>query len=136
MISACNVQAWDLHEQGKLLDLIDPRLGLQNDDLAEAQRVINIALMCLQNSGDKRPNMDRVLTMLQGETISEVIAPVSAGNTEALYRRRYSGNNEVGMESSYSVSPSDPLSPNLLTNPDGHLTDGTATLELSVLTPR
>lgn len=135
-----------MHEQGKLIDLIDPSLGLQNEDLSEALRVVNIALMCLQICGDKRPNMDRVLTMLQGETISEVVAPVSAGNTEALFRRRYSTSNKVGAESStsieeegyssYNVNSSGPMSCNLLLNQDGHMTDGTATLELSVLTPR
>lgn len=150
---ALMVQAWDLHEQGKLMDLIDPSLGLTNDDLLEAQRVVHIALMCLQICGDKRPNMDRVLTMLQGETVSEVVAPVSAGNTEALYRRRNSttttnNNNKVGAESmlieesynnttsSYNIGSSRPMSPNSLLNHDGHMTDGTATLELSVLTPR
>lgn len=144
------VQAWELHEQGKLMDLIDPSLGLTNDDLVEARRVVHIALMCLQICGDKRPNMDRVLTMLQGETVSEVIAPVSAGNTEALYRRRNStnNNNKVGAEStlieegynnntsSYNIDSSRPMSPNSLMNHDGHMTDGTATLELSILTPR
>lgn len=144
--TALIVQAWDLHEQGKLMDLLDPSLGLQSDDLVEARRVVNIALMCLQTCGDKRPNMDRVLTLLQGETVSEVIAPVSAGNTEALYRRRNSTINKGGAEStttfiegynsSFNIDSSRPMSPNLLTNQDGHMTDGTATLELSVLTPR
>lgn len=62
------VQAWNLHDEGRLMDLVDPTLQLQTDEeREEVLRVIKIALQCLQMIGDRRPTMAQVITMLQGE---------------------------------------------------------------------
>jgi hypothetical protein len=66
-------QACSLHEQDKLMDLIDQRLNNSVLD-DEAQRVINVALLCVQTSAARRPSMSRVLTMLLNEVDVEVVS--------------------------------------------------------------
>ncbi|KAH8970992.1 hypothetical protein BDL97_02G119200 [Sphagnum fallax] len=65
--------ACSLHEQDRLTDLIDQRLNnnVSND---EAQRVINVALLCVQTSATRRPSMSRVLAMLLNEVDVEVVS--------------------------------------------------------------
>jgi hypothetical protein len=66
-------QACSLHEQDKLMDLIDPRLNNNVLD-DEAQRVINVALLCVQTSATRRPSMSRVLAMLLNEVDVEIVS--------------------------------------------------------------
>jgi hypothetical protein len=49
-----------------LMNLVDQKI---NDTLVviEVQRVINVALLCVQIESTKRPSMSQVLAMLQGE---------------------------------------------------------------------
>lgn len=54
------------------MHLVDSTLDLQEDQKLEAQRLINIALLCLQNNDEQRPTMARVVAMLQGDRDSEV----------------------------------------------------------------
>ncbi|CAK9218045.1 unnamed protein product [Sphagnum troendelagicum] len=65
--------ACSLHEQDRLMDLIDQRLNnnVSND---EAQRVINVALLCVQTSATRRPSMSHVLAMLLNEVDVEVVS--------------------------------------------------------------
>ena len=63
------------------MDLVDTTLNLRDDERAEVQRVIKIALVCVQNDPEHRPTMARVVAMLQNDTNSEVMA-VSAGDEE------------------------------------------------------
>ncbi|KAG0624025.1 hypothetical protein M758_3G218500 [Ceratodon purpureus] len=66
--------AWLLHEQDRLMELIDPELQLTTDEeVRDVQRVINVCLLCIQNSAEKRPSMARVVSILQSDTESEVI---------------------------------------------------------------
>ncbi|CAK9268853.1 unnamed protein product [Sphagnum jensenii] len=55
--------AHSLHEQDKLFDLIDQQLNNNILD-DEAQRVIDVALLCVQTSASRRPSMSHVLAML------------------------------------------------------------------------
>jgi hypothetical protein len=66
-------QACSLHEQDKLMDLIDQRLNNNVLD-DEAQLVINVALLCVQTSATRRPSMSRVLAMLLKEVDVEVVS--------------------------------------------------------------
>ena len=66
------VQAWKLHGEGKVMDLVDPTLILSGDERMEVQRLIHIALLCSQYEAEKRPTMARVVAMLQYDTESEV----------------------------------------------------------------
>jgi len=65
-------QAYSLHEQNKLMDLIHQQL--ENNVLDdEAQHVINVALLCVQTSTTRRPWMSCVLAMLLNEVDMEVV---------------------------------------------------------------
>ncbi|CAK9218046.1 unnamed protein product [Sphagnum troendelagicum] len=55
--------AHSLHEQDKLFDLIDQQLNNNILD-DEAQRVIDVALLCVRTSASRRPLMSHVLAML------------------------------------------------------------------------
>ncbi|CAK9882199.1 unnamed protein product, partial [Sphagnum jensenii] len=60
-------KAWRLHREGNLIDIVDQNLHLLNDETIQAQRLLNITLLCLLNDGEKRPSMARVVAMLQGD---------------------------------------------------------------------
>jgi serine/threonine protein kinase len=66
-------QAWDLQRHGKLMDIVDPSMSLQDEERGEVHRVINIALLCIQNEAELRPSIERVVAMLQGESELEVV---------------------------------------------------------------
>lgn len=69
--SSC-YQAWRLRDEDKLMQLIDESLSLQIDEEIEVQRFLKIAFLCVHMSADKRPNMSRVVAMLQGDMDSEI----------------------------------------------------------------
>ncbi|CAM6061030.1 unnamed protein product, partial [Sphagnum tenellum] len=66
-------KAWRLHREGNLIDIVDQNLHLLNDETIQAQRLLNITLLCLLNDGEKRPSMARVVAMLQGDVESEIV---------------------------------------------------------------
>ncbi|KAH9552963.1 hypothetical protein CY35_09G095400 [Sphagnum magellanicum] len=66
-------KAWRLHREGNLIDIMDQNLHLLNDETIQAQRLLNIALLCLLNDGERRPSMARVVAMLQGEVDSGIV---------------------------------------------------------------
>lgn len=53
-----------LQEEGNLLDLVDTRLG-SDYSKEEALNILNLALMCTENSPTLRPAMSAVVTMLE-----------------------------------------------------------------------
>jgi len=61
------LQAWKLLSKNSLMDLIDPRLQCSNIELFEVKRVLEIAILCVQTSAEKRPTMFRVVAMLAGD---------------------------------------------------------------------
>jgi predicted O-linked N-acetylglucosamine transferase (SPINDLY family) len=62
------------------MNIVDCTLGLHNDEMKEALRVVKIALLCLQLEPNNRPTMARVVAMLQGE--AEIIEIVLDNNLE------------------------------------------------------
>lgn len=54
--------AWELHEEGKLLDLVDPELEEFPKD--EVVRYMKVALFCTQATASRRPLMSQVTEML------------------------------------------------------------------------
>ncbi|KAG0584545.1 hypothetical protein KC19_3G217100 [Ceratodon purpureus] len=64
--------AWLLHEQNNLMELVDPQLHLNDEEMHDVQRVINVCLICIQNAAEKRPTMARVVSILQSDTESEI----------------------------------------------------------------
>ncbi|KAL4292115.1 hypothetical protein GQ457_14G007920 [Hibiscus cannabinus] len=57
--------AWDLHENNRSLDLVDPNLAEIDEN--EALRVVMVALLCTQGSPSMRPPMSRVVAILAGD---------------------------------------------------------------------
>lgn len=93
--------AWKLHGEGKLVDLVDPTLILQDDERAEVLRLINIALLCSQDAAEQRPTMARVVAMLQHDTESEVVVVASVSQERQLDSLRLLG---LGKEELITVS--------------------------------
>ncbi len=62
-----------MHREGNLIDIVDQNLHLLNDEAIQAQRLLNITLLCLLNDGEKRPSMAHVVAMLQGEVEVEIV---------------------------------------------------------------
>lgn len=58
-------QAWNLHENNKEIELVDPTLHEYDAD--EVRRIIDVALLCTQASPGLRPMMSRVVAMLAGD---------------------------------------------------------------------
>ncbi|XP_057766382.1 probable LRR receptor-like serine/threonine-protein kinase At1g53440 [Salvia miltiorrhiza] len=58
--------AYVLQEQGSLVELVDPSLGLEYSE-EEALRMLNLALLCANPSPTLRPSMSSVVSMLQGK---------------------------------------------------------------------
>ncbi|KAL0300968.1 UNVERIFIED_CONTAM: putative LRR receptor-like serine/threonine-protein kinase [Sesamum radiatum] len=57
--------AWNLHENGRELELVDP--NLPQYDANAAKRIVGVALLCTQASPALRPSMSRVVAMLTGD---------------------------------------------------------------------
>ncbi|KAI3912912.1 hypothetical protein MKW92_011728 [Papaver armeniacum] len=53
---------WQLYEEGKLVELVDPELNEYPED--EVVRYIKVALFCTQAAATRRPTMTQVITML------------------------------------------------------------------------
>ncbi|GKV00907.1 hypothetical protein SLEP1_g13517 [Rubroshorea leprosula] len=54
--------AWELHEEGKLVELVDPALGEYSEE--EVTRYIKVAFFCTQAAANRRPLMNQVVDML------------------------------------------------------------------------
>jgi hypothetical protein len=74
-------QAWELLQRDSLVELVDRTMSLQDEEKLEVHRLINIALLCIQNEAEQRPSMERVVAMLQGDGQSEAVMP-KPGNEE------------------------------------------------------
>ncbi|KAG2649702.1 hypothetical protein PVAP13_1NG128600 [Panicum virgatum] len=61
-----------LNQQGKLLELVDQRLGSDYSQ-EQALRLLNIALLCTKTSPTQRPRMSSVVKMLCGQIPIEVV---------------------------------------------------------------
>lgn len=68
------MKACVLQEEGNLLELVDPSLGL-NYSKEEVMRMLHIALLCTNLSPTLRPSMSSVVSMLEGKIAVEV--PIS-----------------------------------------------------------
>jgi serine/threonine protein kinase len=77
--------AMELHQQGRHLDLVDPKLEGRVDE-AEAARAVRIALCCLHQDPAQRPSMAAVVRMLEG-TVAPPEPRVEALGFLRLYGR-------------------------------------------------
>ena len=56
-------QAYQLWQDGKWNELLDPALG-GDVPVTEVMKCLQVALLCVQDSADDRPNMSEVVAML------------------------------------------------------------------------
>ena len=63
------LQAWQLWNEGKVLELIDPLL-IDSYNLDEFLRYMHIGLLCVQEDAYDRPTMSSVIVMLKSEAVS------------------------------------------------------------------
>jgi len=66
------------------MELIDPTMSLQDDEKVEVHRLINIALLCIQNEAELRPRIEQVVAMLQGESDYQAMVPKSTMDEQYL----------------------------------------------------
>jgi len=59
-------QALNLQQNGDIMELVDPKLG-SGFDKKEAVRMIQVALLCTNQSPALRPKMSAVVKMLEGK---------------------------------------------------------------------
>ncbi|KAF9666657.1 hypothetical protein SADUNF_Sadunf16G0251600 [Salix dunnii] len=79
-------KAYVLHERNNLLELVDPRLG-SSYSKEEAMKMLNLALLCTNQSPSLRPRMSSVVRMLEGNIPVE--APIiNHGGTDQEARFR------------------------------------------------
>ncbi|CAK9230868.1 unnamed protein product [Sphagnum troendelagicum] len=86
--------AWRLHEEDKLLDLMDQKL---NDSYIheEILHTIKVGLLCVQVTPSRRPSMDKVVAMLKGNMGIEVVIKESqyqSDNHDPFLRNEESSN--------------------------------------------
>jgi interleukin-1 receptor-associated kinase 1 len=62
-------QAWQLWNDGRLQELVDPMLG-DEFELAEVMQYAQVALLCAQEESTDRPTMSDVVSLLNFQSIS------------------------------------------------------------------
>ena len=62
-------QAWQLWNEGKGLELIDPIILDESRPPTELLRCIHIGLLCVQDQAKDRPSMLEVVSMLSNENL-------------------------------------------------------------------
>ncbi|EOY13474.1 Leucine-rich repeat transmembrane protein kinase, putative [Theobroma cacao] len=73
-----------LKEKGSLLDLVDPRIG-SNCNIEEVMVMINVALLCTNQTAASRPSMSSVVSMLEGrDAVPEFVADSSISTDEFI----------------------------------------------------
>ena len=92
------MQAWQLWNEGKGLELMDPLLG---DSCCpdEFLRCYHIGLLCVQEDAFDRPTMSSVIIMLRSESLS-----LRQPERPAFSVGRFANNQEIASGSSSSVN--------------------------------
>lgn len=62
------MQAWKLYREDNLLGLLDRKLHVHKHEEGEVRRVLEIAIMCVQQKVEHRPTMFHVVSMLTGDS--------------------------------------------------------------------
>ena len=99
------LQTWQLREEGRLLDIVDPELTEYPVD--EVVRFIKVALFCTQAAAHQRPGMKQVVEMLSKDvTLNEKLLTEPGVYQARTSRRLAGGSLQVA---SSSVSKGKPL---------------------------
>jgi hypothetical protein len=63
-------QAWQLWNDGRLHELVDPLLSDDGYEIEEIARCAHVALLCAQEDPADRPTMSHVIALLNSESTS------------------------------------------------------------------
>ncbi|XP_076949805.1 cysteine-rich receptor-like protein kinase 44 [Bidens hawaiensis] len=63
---------WKLYQKGKLLKFF-LECGIEEENMQEAERMLMVVFLCINNDPNKRPTMSNVVKMLEGE--KDIIPP-------------------------------------------------------------
>ncbi|KAM3361989.1 putative LRR receptor-like serine/threonine-protein kinase [Capsicum galapagoense] len=114
--------AYVLHEQGNLMDLVDPKLGTDYS-WTEASAILELAMMCTNPSPTLRPTMSEVVNVIEGKTkIKTTSSIVRRSTDEIALTKAMAALSESSQSESYStpgpseVTPSCSNSNNNITN--------------------
>ncbi|KAI4323202.1 hypothetical protein L6164_022828 [Bauhinia variegata] len=119
--------AWNLFENNRVIELVDPRLSEFNEE--EVKRIAGVALLCTQTSPALRPSMSRVVAMLSGDIevspatsrpvyftdwnfddVTSLITDVAtSGANTSHYTSSSASSNTVGSTEFPPVNPSKPI---------------------------
>ncbi|ONI12332.1 hypothetical protein PRUPE_4G157800 [Prunus persica] len=78
-----------LKGQGRLMDLVDPRLG-SDFNKEEMMLTINVALLCCNVTSTVRPTMSSVVSMLEGRAaVQELVSDPNASTNEIEAMRKH-----------------------------------------------
>ena len=72
------IQAWQLWRDESCDELVDPSLGEEYQEL-DVMRCIQVALLCVQDSAEDRPNMRDVMAMLSNRN-RRLLLPAQPGS--------------------------------------------------------
>ncbi|KAK3025489.1 hypothetical protein RJ639_041570 [Escallonia herrerae] len=76
-------QALVLKSNGKLMELVDPRLESQYNE-EEVMTMINVALLCTNVSSAVRPSMSSVVSMLEGKAVVQEFVLDVSGSSDMM----------------------------------------------------
>ncbi|XP_058100947.1 probable LRR receptor-like serine/threonine-protein kinase At1g07650 isoform X2 [Magnolia sinica] len=92
--------AYFLQERGRLLELVDPKLGSEFNE-KEAIVMINVALLCTNASPVLRPTMSAVVSMLEGKSlIQDPLSDSSFSSDDLKFKASSSSYEEIQSQSS------------------------------------
>lgn len=78
--------ACHLRQSGNYMELVDQRLGC-NYNIEEAEKMVNVALLCTNAAASERPTMSEVVNMLEGKmAISDVTSDFRAYTSDLRFK--------------------------------------------------
>nr|XP_023874422.1 G-type lectin S-receptor-like serine/threonine-protein kinase CES101 [Quercus suber] len=89
--------AWQLWNEGKGLELIDPTIIDESFPSSEILRCIHIGLLCVQDQATDRPTMLDVATMLSSETV-QLLPPKQPAYLISVVQEKSSEVSEIKLE--------------------------------------
>ncbi|XP_043699672.1 probable leucine-rich repeat receptor-like serine/threonine-protein kinase At3g14840 [Telopea speciosissima] len=92
-----------LKESGNLMELVDPKLGLEFNK-EEALGMLNVALLCTNASSTLRPTMSAVVSMLEGRAAAQEFVPDTSIGGEDMRVNAIRNHFQCGQDQSISES--------------------------------
>ncbi|KAJ7968532.1 Kinase family protein [Quillaja saponaria] len=107
--------AWQLHEEGRLLELVDPEQGEFPEE--EVIRYMKVAFLCTQAAASRRPLMSQIVDMLSRKirlNEEQLTAPAFCQGSGRLGEEPSSQKSSVestGFQISYATATDSPVTP-------------------------